>query len=312
MMHTVLNILICLASHISAERLVLNTLSDYPLALCNDGTSATYFYTEDALANPNLLIFLQGGGACKSPEECKKRCDKDKAPLCTAQQRKSIRGTTMWSRDPEENPPFHNFGRVYLHYCSSDVYSGTRNASADTNSYYFYGKHIIEALLEDILKSKPNVENMNQLVLIGTSAGAFGVALNCDFVAEKFHAVNKDLDVRCIADSGDFYPPWVHKEGCDPYELMRQTTEFWQGEGDQSCLESTPEEHLECMIFPSYYNFIETPFMVVAHYIDTTVHGPCTPPLNQDQDFWDNWQQEVYGMTLNYIEVTSSCSWSLI
>ena len=313
MVHSVLNILICLAAPIFADSWVRKTLSDYPLALCNDGTSATYFYSEDALANPNLLIFLQGGGACKSPEECKKRCDKDKAPLCTAQQRKSIRGTTMWSRDPEENPPFHNFGRVYLHYCSSDVYSGTRNASADTNGYYFYGKHIIEALLEDILKSKPNVENMNQLVLIGTSAGAFGVATNCDFVAEQFHTVNKNLDVRCIADGGDFFPRIQYKS-CDPYKLMKEQYEkkFWQGVGDQSCIESTPEGSLECTAFPLYYNYIETPFMVVASYIDPVVHGPCTPPLNKDQDFWDNYQQEVQTMAMKYIKVTISFSLSLI
>ena len=288
MMHTVLNILICLASHISAERLVLNTLSDYPLALCNDGTSATYFYSEDELDNPNLLIFLQGGGACSSPEECQKRCEDDN-PLCTTDTASHLDlDSTMWSKNPEENPPFHNFGRVYLPYCSSDGYSGTRTASADTNGYYFHCK---------------------QLVLMGNSAGAYGVAINCDFIAEKFHAVNKDLDVRCIADGGDFYPRMKY-ESCDPYELLREKYEknIWQGVGDQSCFEGS----LVCLAFPTYYNFIETPFMVVATYIDPIVHGPCTPPLNQDQDFWDNWRQEVQTMAERYIKVNIHFSLSLI
>ena len=62
---------------------------------------------------------------------------------------------TMWSKDPEENPPFHNFYKVFVPYCSSDVYTGTRNASEETGNYYFHGKFIVEALMEDMLASPP-------------------------------------------------------------------------------------------------------------------------------------------------------------
>ena len=142
---------------------------------------------------------------------------------------------TSFSKDPEENPAFHSFLKVYAPYCSSDVYSGTRNATyGNKRNFYFHGKHIIDALVKDIIKNKPGIENMKQLVLMGTSAGAYGVATNCDFVADQFHAINKNLDVRCIADAGDFYPPSVTTEGCDPYELAKETHEFWQSKEDQS------------------------------------------------------------------------------
>eukprot|EP00092_Neocalanus_flemingeri_P000786 GFUD01000837.1.p1 GENE.GFUD01000837.1~~GFUD01000837.1.p1 ORF type:complete len:375 (+),score=79.15 GFUD01000837.1:235-1359(+) len=303
MRNSLIHMLLCVATQTWATRLKHRELSDYPLALCNDGTFASYFYSEDDLANPYLLIDLQGGGSCQSPESCQDRCETDKPSFCTSDTAPyHYMNTTMWSQDPEENPPFHNFGKVFVHYCSSDVYSGTRDKSADTNGYSFHGKHIIEALVEDIIKHKPTIENMEQLVFMGTSAGAFGVALNCDYVAEQFHGVVEDLDVRCIADGGDFYPPWVHQDGCDPYNIMSQVSEFWEGVGDQSCLDSSPEGSRECIIFPSYYNFIETPFMVVNHYIDTTVHGPCTPPVNQNQEFWEYWEQQVYAMALSFME----------
>jgi len=295
--------LLFLAGSISSTHLVQRELSDYPLALCNDGTPATYFYSEEDLANPYLLIDLQGGGACQSPDSCQHRCEENSPALCTADTAQHHdMNKTMWSKDRQENPPFHNFGKVFLHYCSSDLYAGTRSKNDGDSEYYFHGKHIIEALIEDIIKHKPDVENTKQLVFMGTSAGAYGVALNCDFVAEKFHAVSGEIDVRCIADAGDFYPPWVHTEGCDPYELNGMAQQFWQAKGDQSCFESTPEGSLECDMFPSYYNYIETPFMVVAHYIDTTVHGPCTPPLDQNPQFWEEWQQSAFAMALTFIE----------
>jgi len=297
-----LNLLLCFSTQLHADHLVIRKLTDYPLALCNDGSHASYHYTEGDLANPHMLIYLQGGGACATADGCRNRC-KDGDHHCTADTNPAYdKEYTMWSQDPKENPAFHNFGKVYVHYCSSDVWCGTRSASDDTNGYYFHGKHIVEAVVKDIIKHKPNIESMKQMVLIGTSAGAFGVNLNCDFVADKFHAVNPGLDVRCIADAGDFFPTTVHTEGCDPYELTEMTHQFWQGVGDQSCIDETPEGSKECSMFSSYYNFIETPLMTVAHYIDTTVHGPCTPALDEDQDFWDNWQKEAYSMAITFIE----------
>ena len=40
---------------------------------------------------------------------------------------------------------------VYVPYCSSDLYAGTRNASAQTNGRVFYGKHIVEAIIDNLI-----------------------------------------------------------------------------------------------------------------------------------------------------------------
>jgi len=297
-----LSLLLLLPGHLHADHLVLRELTDYPLALCNDGTHATYHYTQGDIHNPYMLIYLQGGGACATEESCNDRC-KDGNALCTSDTAPSKdKDKTMWSTDPEENPPFHDFGKVYVHYCSSDVWSGTRSASSDTGGYYFHGKHIVEAVVKDIIKNKPNIESVKQVVLMGTSAGAFGTNLNCDFVADMFHEANPSLDVRCIADSPDFYPTTVHTEDCDPYDFEEIAHQFWQGIGDQSCVDESPEDSRECLMLPSYYNFIETPAMVIAQYIDTVVHGLCTPDLQEDQDFWEDWELEAFSMANTYLE----------
>eukprot|EP00091_Calanus_sinicus_P001600 TRINITY_DN11616_c0_g1_i3.p1 TRINITY_DN11616_c0_g1~~TRINITY_DN11616_c0_g1_i3.p1 ORF type:complete len:239 (-),score=57.57 TRINITY_DN11616_c0_g1_i3:81-797(-) len=167
-----------------------------------------------------------------------------------------------------------------------------------------HGRHIIEAVMDDIIKRKPNVDQIKQLVFMGTSAGGFGIDFNCDFMADKFLAANKDIDVRCIADSGDFYPAWVHTEGCDPYQVDEIAHQFWQSEGDESCYDSVDPPGSECLIFSSAYPYIQTPFMLVNHYIDShpDLEGPCTPPHNQDQEFWDNFEQEKYSLALTFLE----------
>ena len=45
--------------------------------------------------------------------------------------------------------------------------------------------------------------------MIGTSAGAAGTELNCDYLADELHKVNPNIDVRCVSDSGTLHPPYT-------------------------------------------------------------------------------------------------------
>ena len=216
-----------------------------------------------------------------------------------------------------------------------------REASSDSGGFIFHGRHIVEvgeggcdglrvaddssthqAVVEDIISLWENLANLEQLVLMGGSAGdstslyntslgshagAFGVGFNCDLVADRFHQVNispptspslpypysrnyrnspcpcpcpcsllinltisesqdsnclplsqtpspsfmtlppqnthahphvllpplpmsmsqelPSLDVRCLADSGDFFPPHLSiSPQCDTVEAMAQVS----------------------------------------------------------------------------------------
>ena len=97
---------------------------------------------------------------------------------------------------------------MIVHYCSSDLYTGTRESSEETGNYFFHGRFIVQAAIEDIIMHVvPNLGNLQQVVLMGESAGGYGVGFNCDLVSSRFHEEMPDLDVRCVADAGDFYPP---------------------------------------------------------------------------------------------------------
>ena len=57
----------------SEGKLVKRSLASYPLAKCNDGTPANYYYTDDLLQATKLLINLEGGGACSDKDDCVER-----------------------------------------------------------------------------------------------------------------------------------------------------------------------------------------------------------------------------------------------
>ena len=63
-----------LQAPVSECKMVKRSLASHPLAKCNDGTPANYYYTDDLLHATKLVINLEGGGACWNKEDCIKRC----------------------------------------------------------------------------------------------------------------------------------------------------------------------------------------------------------------------------------------------
>ena len=63
--------------------------------------------------------------------------------------------------------------------------------------------------------------------------------MNCDDAADWLHSYNPDMKVRCVADSPDFTPWWVHSEDCprrmDDYQQF--VNSFWSRDTDHTCQE---------------------------------------------------------------------------
>ena len=93
-----------------------------------------------------------------------------------------------------ELDPYHDYWVVYVHYCSSDLWSGTNTASTATGGYNFLGRKIVESVIQD-LTDNHNLLTATKVVLSGCSAGAAGVSFNCDDVAAKL----PNADFRCVA-----------------------------------------------------------------------------------------------------------------
>ena len=122
-----------------------------------------------------VLVYLEKGGACFDIASCKRRCapGSAKAQLCTMAQDegKNLEGN-IWSGDKEENPGLHDSYKVFVPYCTSDVYIGRRDPDNSTAGYAFRGRNVVEAVITDLL-SDFNPVSITQFVFMGASAGEF-------------------------------------------------------------------------------------------------------------------------------------------
>ena len=295
-------------SYISSELfspcccLDLQSLADYPLAVCNDGTAATYYKDDtDEESADKVLIHLNGGGSCYDADTCYQRCLVSSPNLCTASTDPVLRKTKgIWSSDPVENPPFHDYRKVNVPYCSSDLYIGNKTHQFGELGINFSGKNIIEAVVTELM---PMLKTAKRVVLIGDSAGGFGTSYNCDFVADMVHARNADAEVFCVANANNFGPDWIRLEGCDLEASVKQGLVFWGGHADESCEKANPGHHEMCAIFTSYYEHVTTPFFVAVSYTDIH-HGlhPCNPNYPQNPEYWDKWRFGMFQLATNFTQ----------
>ena len=120
----------------------------------------------------NILLYLEGGGGCFDKKTCTHRCTVASPQLCTQDEAlvKNFTGS-VWSEDEEENPGMHNNYKVYVPYCTSDLYSGRKDADDMSAGYAFHGKYVVEAVVEDLLSNTLSDIDLSQFVLMGMSAG---------------------------------------------------------------------------------------------------------------------------------------------
>ena len=100
------------------------------------------FYTKDVLsAGQKVLVYLPDGGHCDSAEDCQDRWDQgdqispniitpcyrcsDTSPesCTTAENNFMDLSDGIWSSSQDDNP-FSDYFKVYVHYCTNDDYSG--------------------------------------------------------------------------------------------------------------------------------------------------------------------------------------------
>jgi len=266
----------------------------YPDAKCNDGSQANYYH-QPGVSHGKILISLQGGGTCDTIESCQQRCAN--TDLCTAQTDQQM--VLVDTLADQVHDPFHDYWHVQVHYCSSDTWAGTKPADGSTGGYYFHGKYIFQAVVQD-LATNFNLLDATHIVLTGGSAGAQGAIFNCDDLAEWVWAQNPGVDVRCMPNAPEYFPPDVYTEGCytrDP-GYQNYLTEFWGRVEDKSCLEFAEENGVEnvgelCGLTANFAKFVTTPLAILSSHEDsvfTHIFGceprPGTPEHDEFRTEW--------------------------
>lgn len=152
--------------------------------LCLDGSEFT-MATRDQ-GSSELVIFLQGGGACWSE-------------ICAATQSASKGIPQAGILDPElEGNPVGSWSTVYVPYCDGGLHASDADSDSDgdgNNDRFQRGLHNLSASLDVAVNSFPSP---SRILLTGISAGGFGTTFALPLVRHLYPGVPIEL----INDSG--------------------------------------------------------------------------------------------------------------
>lgn len=243
-------------------------------AVCNDGSPAGFYLRRSSdAANQTWVIYFEGGGACYDQASCAERnlgsrltSSRTWLPTRT--------GTGIQSALPAENPDFADANHVYIPYCSSDLWSGNRGASAETGGWHFRGAPILQAVFTDLADRTvvgPNtLARARQILVVGGSAGGAGVMTQLDRVAEAF----PDAEVKGLNDGGFLIdtPPFDPAVPA-PRERFRVGYDFTNALLDATCTEANGDAPWLCLNGPTLYPFVETPIFIQIDQADSAQLG---------------------------------------
>jgi hypothetical protein len=236
-------------------------------AVCNDGSPAVYyFFKGSGQGLNNWVIFLSGGGFCYSVSSCNARQVSSPGLMTSLDKPATLNVRGILSQSPDKNPDFFNANHVAIPYCSSDLWSGNREAGSSTGGHEFRGNKIVRAVIAD-LQNRSGSESLSSaksILFSGTSAGGVGVMVHLDWLARQFPFAK----VRGVNDAG-----WTP----DVLSLLPDNSQFqkidvavhlWNGQVDKSCAQANPNLKIRCYT-SSVYPHLQTPLFVQMSQYDT-------------------------------------------
>jgi hypothetical protein len=162
--------------------------------VCSDGSP---FELWDRPGDPTkVVLFLEGGGACFSPETCGVL-----SPIFTRNLTlgEAPRSSGIFDADNPENP-VAGYSIVYVPYCTGDVHLGDRVNDYDgAITISHTGFDNASAGLDAVLANYPDVE---QLVVAGSSAGSVPAPLFAGLAADAL----PDAEIISFSDASGAYP----------------------------------------------------------------------------------------------------------
>jgi hypothetical protein len=190
------------------------TWVDFPDSKCASGSPTGIAVNPHAGAT-NLMIYMEGGGACTDATSCwgaaptaNNLAGYDSTTFATAPQR----NYPILDRSNTANP-MSAMNMVYVPYCTGDMHDGTAEmdlqVSGATKQTYFWGGKDMDMFLARLA---PTFAGTKHVWSIGTSAGGFGSFLNFDRIARAF-----GVRVDILDDSG---PPIPAKGGTDNAKIF--------------------------------------------------------------------------------------------
>ncbi|KAJ8910753.1 hypothetical protein NQ315_017210 [Exocentrus adspersus] len=234
---------------------------------CNDGSQAG-FYLRKSHTSKKWIIFLEGGWYCYDHHSCRNRWLKQRHYMTSSQWPDTRDVGGILSPKAKENPFWWNVNHVFVPYCTSDSWSGSKPASS-SQMFSFMGSSVVLQVVRDLIPL--GLENSTDLLLTGSSAGGTGVMINLDFIQEYLHEQLqlKQIHVSGVTDSGWFLDRTPYAPTNKPaVEAIRKGMEMWQGKVPRRCREEYLREPWRCYFGYRLYPTLKAELFVFQWLFD--------------------------------------------
>jgi hypothetical protein len=172
------------------------TWVDFPQSACGNG-SPTGLGVNLTTRSTDVIIYLQGGGACWSQVTCSLGFASDLDGYDGAQfAGDPTRGQGPFNRGMTTNP-FRDASYVFIPYCTGDVHAGDTVAPY---GIHHKGAANVRVFLDRLKETFPG---QRRIFVVGVSAGGYGVQFNYFRFAEAF----PQAEVHALADSAQMINP---------------------------------------------------------------------------------------------------------
>ncbi|KAJ4727950.1 Pectin acetylesterase [Melia azedarach] len=250
-------------------------------AVCLDGTLPGYHVHHGSGSGANSwVIQLEGGGWCNTIRSCVYR--KTTRRGSSKFMEKQLPFTGILSNKPEENPDFFSWNRVKLRYCDGASFSG--DSQNEDAKLYFRGQRIWLAAMQDLMAK--GMQNADQALLSGCSAGGLASILHCDEFQDLFPATTK---VKCLSDAGMFLDAADVSGGHTLRSMFAGVVSLQEL---QKTLPNTCTSQLDptsCFFPQNLVANIKTPmFLLNAAYDAWQVQASLAPPSADPHGYWND------------------------
>ncbi|KAK5650413.1 hypothetical protein RI129_001442 [Pyrocoelia pectoralis] len=233
---------------------------------CNDGSQAG-FYLRKSHSSKTWIIYLEGGWYCYDQQTCRNRWVRQRHFMTSSHWPETRNEGGILSPNEEENPFWWNANHVFVPYCTSDSWSGSRRSRDDM--FTFMGTLIVQQVIKDLVPL--GLKNSTKLLLTGSSAGAVGVMINLDPTRALLNDVLnlKRIVVRGVADSGWFLDRTPYAPTLRPaVDAIRKGMQLWHAKVPKRCRKLYESEPWNCYFGYRLYPTLKTPLFIFQWLFD--------------------------------------------
>jgi len=165
---------------------------------------------------------------------------------------------------------FSSWNKVFVPYCSGDVFVGRKGKNTNPHNMNMFGHFIVKAVFLQLIEDYKIDSSDTKILFGGASSGGLGMLANIDFIQELV----KPAQIRGYNDGGWFtlYPNFGETANAGPPFFFKVLSymfhELWDGFVDESCRANMPKAEA-CLYGELVFKHLTAPVYVFVAQWDS-------------------------------------------